>query len=450
MIANGNVVRDGASDLLDIAIDGEVISEVGSPGSLGSSREVIDATGLQVLPGAVDVHFHCRAPSHPERGTFASETRAASVGGVTTVLEMPISDPPCSTVEVLEARKKLGESECHVDFALYSGAALGSAAAAEAMVEAGAVGFKLFTHDPPPDRLEEFSGLWASTEDDIRGALEVVASTGLRCAVHAENQRLIEEYEKKTDSNGLVMRPPVVESAAISMLGSMAKDTGALVHIAHMASAAAVDAVVEAKQAGVAITGETCPHYLIFNETHIQEHGSFVKVAPPLRSPVDNSALWNAVIAGDIDVVASDHAPFTPREKQVPYDLAPRGIPGVELMVPVLLDSVVKGMLTLERAVSVLSEIPAQLFGLYPQKGAIRPGSDADLILWDRNELNNVVSLESLVSRSGGSAAVYNGMTLDGRIKRTLVRGSTVSLDGRVVGESQGRFVRPFVDHLSR
>lgn len=436
------MVREGHSEILDIAIENGVISEVAKPGTVGTSREVIDATGLHVLPGAVDVHFHCRAPSHPERGTFGSETRAAAAGGVTTILEMPIADPPCSTPEVLKSRRELGERESHVDFGLFSGAALGSAATAESMVEAGAVGFKLFTHLPPPDRFEEFHGLWAATEEDIRAALETVAATELRCTVHAENQQLIEQYESETDSEGLISRPPVIESAAISILSTLAKETGARVHIAHMTSAAAVEALTAAKDTAAVLTGETCPHYLIFNEQQIHEYGSFVKVAPPLRTAEDNKALWEAVASGVIDVVASDHAPFTPEEKQVPYDAAPRGIPGVEMMVPVLLDAATQGRLPLERAVSALSETPAQLFSLFPKKGAIRPGSDADLILWDSRE-NSVVSLESLVSRSGGSAVVYNGMDLNGRIRRTLVRGATVFRDGQVTGAPRGRFVRP-------
>lgn len=439
-ILNGIVVTGSRTEVHDIAIDAGTISEVGSPGTVGAGREEIDATNLYVLPGAVDAHFHCRAPSHPERGTFASETRAAAAGGVTTVLEMPVSDPPCSTPEVLRSRRKLGESECHVDFGLFAGAAV-EEPIAQAMVESGAIGFKLFTHRPPPERVTEFQGLWAESEDGIYSALETVATTGLPCTVHAENQSLIARFEARLINGGPSSRPPVIEAAAIALLGAIARDTGARVHIAHMSSGAAAEALVAAK-AGAKVTGETCPHYLIFNEDHVREFGSLVKVAPPLRTAADNKALWEAVATGSIEVIASDHAPFTAEEKGVPYESAPRGIPGVEAMVPVVLDAVARGVLTLERAVHALSESPARLFGLYPKKGALREGSDADVVLWDPRD-ENTLRLESFQSRSGGSAIAYHGLVLRGRLRRTLLRGQTVYRDGEVVGDALGRFVQP-------
>ena len=439
-ILNGIVVTGGRREVLDLAVDAGVISEIGTPGTVGTGREEIDASDLYVLPGAVDAHFHCRAPSHPERGTFATETGAAAAGGVTTVLEMPISDPPCSTPAVIRSRRQLGEKECRVDFGLFAGAAV-DAPVAEAMVENGAIGFKLFTHRPSPGREGEFQGLWAESEDGIYSALETVAGTGLPCTVHAENQSLIERFEALPVDGARSSRPPVIEAAAIALLGALARDTGARVHIAHMSSGAAAEALVAAR-ATAKVTGETCPHYLIFNEDQIREFGSLVKVAPPLRTAADNKALWDAVATGSIEVIASDHAPFTPEEKRVAYESAPRGIPGIEAMVPVVLDAAHRGILTLERAVQNLSENPARIFGLYPKKGALTEGSDADVVLWDPND-ENTLSLNSFTSRSGGSAIAYHGMVLKGRLLRTLVRGHTVYINGDVVGNAVGRFVQP-------
>jgi allantoinase len=448
LITGATVVREGRSEVLDVAVTDGVIADLGTVGTLGAAFKVIDAEGMHVLPGAVDVHFHCRAPSHPERGTFGTETRAAAAGGVTTVLEMPISDPPCTTPEVFEARRRLGEAECHVDFGLFSGAALSSAAAAEEMAEHGAVGFKLFTHLPPPDRIQEFVGLWASTPDGIRAAFEIVGPTGLPCTVHAEDQRLLDMYEVDRQSYSSKAQPTAIESSAVELVGSIALETGAHVHIAHMTSADAVDALDGARRRGANITAETCPHYLLFNEQQIELHGPFVRVSPPLRTPRDNKVLWEAVSSGLIDVVASDHAPFTPEEKRVPYEVAPRGIPGIELMVPGILDATTRGQLTIERATMALAERPASIFGLSPRKGRIEPGADADLVIWDSREVTKV-SLESLLTRSGGSAAVYDGLELRGRIKRTILRGMTVFEDGAVKGEPGGRFVRPLRDgHL--
>ncbi len=442
LIQNGTVVTENGTSMIDIAVDGETIAELGETGSIGRARETIDASGLHVLPGVVDVHFHCRAPSHPERGTFGSETRAAAAGGVTTVLEMPISDPACSTPEVFLSRKKLGENECYVDFGLFSGAALKTRRHVDAMVEVGAIGFKLFTHDPPPNRESEFNGLWASTDEAISDALDLISETDLTCTVHAESQALLTMYESQVTESGTVPRPPEIEAAAIDLLGKITEATGAKVHIAHMSSAASVEALTRARTATNQISGETAPHYLIFGEEQIREFGSFVRVAPPLRTADDNKSLWEALRSGVIEVIASDHAPFTPADKDVPYHLAPRGIPGIELMLPVIMDGVAAELISLEQAVRALSEAPSRLFGLFPKKGAIRAGSDADLVLWDSGSTMRV-ALDSLRSRSAGSAVVYDGMTMAGRLVRTILRGKTVFDNGSIVGESRGQFVRP-------
>ncbi len=436
------VVSDGSARPLDVAVGGEMITEVGPHGSLGPAKDTIDADGCYVLPGVVDGHFHCRAPSHPERGTFASETMAAAAGGVTTVLEMPVSDPACSTPEVFEDRRALGESQCYVDFGLFSGAALGSLEIADAMTQLGAIGFKLFTHDPPPGRETEFAGLWASSDDDIHTALSLVASTGLPCTVHAENQKLIEKFGAQSSSEPSFQRPPVIESASIALLGALSRDTGARVHIAHMSSSAAVEALTAARVNSNLITGETAPHYLIFNDTDIKRYGSFVRVAPPLRSSDDNEALWKALNSGVIELVASDHAPFTHHDKSVPYDDAPRGIPGVEMMLPVMMDAAARGLISLELAVQVVTEHPARLFGLFPRKGTVCAGSDADLIIWDSRS-ETLPELDSFLSRSGASAVAYDGKSYHGRLQTTILRGKTVFDNGTIVGDSRGEFVRP-------
>lgn len=436
------MVSDGKTLPLDVAVVGESVAEVGPHGSLGPAKSVIDAEGHYVLPGVVDGHFHCRAPSHPERGTFATETMAAAAGGVTTVLEMPVSDPACSTPEVFEARRALGESQCYVDFGLFSGAALGSSGKADAMAGLGAIGFKLFTHDPPPGRDREFAGLWASSDDDIHTALSIVASTGLPCTVHAENQKLIDKFQNASSAEHQSPRPPVIESASIALLGALSRDSGARVHVAHMSSLAAVEALMAARTNSDLITGETAPHYLVFNEKDIDEYGSFVRVAPPLRSSEDNDALWDALNSGLIDIVASDHAPFTVSDKSVPYEDAPRGIPGIEMMLPVMMDAVSRGIIALEHSVRVITEHPARLFGLFPKKGAVSAGSDADLVIWDPGS-DTVVELDSFLSRSGASAVAYNGKSYQGRLQRTILRGKTVFENGAIVGDSRGEFVRP-------
>jgi dihydroorotase (multifunctional complex type) len=440
-IVGAVVVSDGSVRPLDVGVEGGKIVEVAEPGRVGAAREEVDATGLHLLPGAVDVHFHCRAPSHPERGTFATETAAAAAGGVTTVFEMPISDPACSTPEVLRARRELIESEAHVNVALYSGAVLGGAAAAEEMVEAGAIAFKLFMVSPAAGREREFNGLWASEEGDILAALEGVSATGRICVVHAENESLVRHYQAlPSDGNGNPQRPPVIEAVAIAEVAAMALATGASIHIAHVSSAAGLAAVRGGVALGASLSSETCPQYLTLDTGTIRKHGGLAKIAPPLRTPGDSAALWQGLVDGSLDMVASDHSPFLAEDKAgIPYADAPQGLPTVELLMPVLLDAAARGAMTLERAVGLITSAPARRFGLYPQKGHVGPGADADLAIVDLNETFRP-SPATLVTRAAGCGIVFADMELRGRVQMTIVGGRQAYVDGRVTAASHGRF----------
>ena len=442
-IVGGTVVSDGHSRPADVGVEGQLITEVSPPGGLGAARREIDATGLLVIPGAVDAHFHCRAPSHPERATFASESRAAASSGITTLFEMPISNPPCSTPEAFQARRQLGEAESLVDFALYSGAGFTDPARAEAMAECGAIGFKLFTHQPPAERLNEFEGLWASEPDQIYDCLRTVAATGLRCATHAESQHLIERFRVDQDRFGHPSRPSLVEAAAVGLVATIARDIGFPAHIVHITSRLATEEVQAAQALGVDLSAESCPHYLLLDDSHIPRFGNFVKVAPPLRPAKDVAFLWEALTDGSLSVVASDHAPFTPEEKTAAdFATSGQGIPSLEMLVPAMIDAGLTGRFPLARAVEVMTANPAKLFGIYPRKGTISPGSDADLVLVDPDGRLTVDSARFL-SRSGGSGKAYDGMNLTGRVITTLSRGRTVFSNGKVIGNSGGSFVSP-------
>ena len=442
-VVGGTVVSDGRSRPADVGVEGEFITEVSPHGGLGPARREIDASRLLVIPGAVDAHFHCRAPSHPERATFASESRAAASSGITTLFEMPISNPPCSTPEAFEARRRLGEAESLVDFALYSGAGFTDPARAEAMAGCGAIGFKLFTHNPPPERVDEFEGLCASGPEHIYDCLKTVGGTGLRCAVHSESQQFIERFRDDPDRLGNPSRPPLVEAAAVGLVATIARDLGIPAHIVHVTSRLATEEVQAAQAVGADLSGESCPHYLLFDESYIARFGNFVKVAPPLRPAEDVAYLWEALSDGSLSVVASDHAPFTPEEKAAAdFATSGQGIPSLEMLVPTMLDASLSGRFPLERAVEVMTANPAKLFGIYPRKGTISAGSEADLVLVDPDS-RRVVDSKRFLARSGGSARAYDGMELAGRVLTTLSRGRVVFTGGRVVGDSGGRFVSP-------
>ena len=436
-ILGGVVVSDGVTAPLDIGIEGGVIVAVEPPGALGPAKNDIDATGLHVLPGVIDIHFHCRAPANPERADFATETRAALAGGVTTVCEMPISDRGCSTPERFVQRRELIEAQAFANVALYSGAAL-RPDDAQAMADLGAIAFKLFIISPPSDRLPAFEGLWAVESIDILDALESVAATGLSCVIHAESQRLMTELAAR-GYDEISSRRPVVEALGIAEVSTLAQVAGGPIHIAHVSSAHGLAAVRGARAAGANITCETCPQYLELDSSAIERHGGYAKIAPPLRTPDDRAALWQAIADGEIDVVASDHAPFLAEEKAVPYAVAPMGLPTVELLLPVLLTGVAADRLTLERAVELVTSAPAALIGLYPSKGTISPGADADIALVDLNERWNPSS-ENLFSRGAGCAMVYDSISCFGRTKTTILSGKVVYHNG-AFGDRSGGFV---------
>jgi allantoinase len=439
-ILGGTVLSDGVARPLDVGIEDGRIVELEEPGAVSRARSEIDASGTLVIPGAVDVHFHCRAPSRVERGDFASETAAAAAGGVTTIFEMPISDPACSTPEVFRNRRALAESQAHVNFALYSGAVLGGEERTAEMAELGAIGFKLFTLAPATGREREFAGLWATDEGEILDALIAIKKTGLRCVVHAENDRLVRYFAARS-TDGVPQRPPVIEAAAIATVAALAKEAQASIHIAHVSSRAALDAVRGASALDGAITAETCPQYLVLDGDKIAPHRTLAKVAPPVRRHDDTEALWDALAGGALTVVASDHSPFLAEEKsEVEYACAPQGLPTVELLVPVMLDAAVRGRLPLELAVECVTSAPAKAFGLYPRKGRIAVGSDADIAIVGLDEPFSP-SPETAFTRAAGCMAVFSGMTFRARVRSTIVNGTLVYDAGRIIGERAGRFV---------
>lgn len=437
-ILNAIAVGESGAHPADIAVADGLIAEVAEQGALGPARVDLNADGLYVMPGAIDVHFHCRAPSHPERGDFASETAAAAAGGVTTVFEMPISDPACSTPAALRLRRALADADAHVNVALYSGAAIEPARAAE-MAELGAIGFKLFTVAPAPGREAEFDGLWAVGDAAVYAALASVAQTHLPCVMHAESESLLASQQADTD--GVLSHPPDAEAVAIATSAALAKEAGTHIHIAHVSSRNALAAVRGGVAMGTEITAETCPQYLLLDEGTVARHGGLAKIAPPLRTADDAAVLWAALADGTIELVSSDHSPFLPHEKtDVEFAQAPKGLPTVELLVPCVLDAAARGVMPLERAVGLVTSAPARLFGLQDRKGTLAVGADADITLFSLGE-PELRSADSFQTRARGVAVVFEPLALRARVVQTLVAGQIVFADGRVVGERSGGFL---------
>ena len=454
LIKGGMVVTETGTLRLDVGLKDGKIAALLEPDTPVEAKATIDASGQHLLPGAIDIHFHVRAPAYPQRGTVVSETRAAAAGGVTTLFEMPISKPCCATPEIFRQRRDLFAKDAYVNFGLYGAPGMLNPDYISGMVDEGAIGFKIFMTEAPKGRDDEFVGLCLPAEGELFEALALVAETELVTVVHAESNPLLNHFSTKLKATGRndaeahgESRPPVVEAVAIAKLLTMNEALGAKLHIAHVSCRHAV-AALKKFQPSMDVTGETCPQYLMFTEQALADYGSYAKINPPLRKEDDQQALWDALADGTLISVTTDHSPFALEEKEkAKTDIwaAPPGAPGIEELVPVMLDAVVKKKVTLRQAVNLISTNGAKRFGLYPQKGAIAEGADADIILVNLNQ-STTIDKTKLFTQARLCDFLYDGMTLQGKVLRTLIAGRTIFDDGEIVGEAGwGQFVRPNV-----
>lgn len=458
VIWGGTVVSSQGTHPAAIAIGDGRIRTLLPADDRPPAAEWVDARGLHVLPGIIDTHVHLRHPGHPGREDAESGTRAAAAGGITTLLEMPISKMPVNSADAVASRAEAIAAGALVDFALYGGAGQENVAAVAGQAEAGVVAFKTFLQPPPPARLDEFSGLWCTDDTRLRELMAAVAATGRRHAFHCEHAPLFAALQRRLESQGrrdglahVESRPPVVEEVSVAMVLALAGEARARVHIVHVSSPRSVQLVADARARGLDVTAETCPPYLFFTSEALGRLGGFAKCNPPLRSAEDVEGLWRYLVLGGIDVIGTDHSPFLDDEKARGAEnifLAPPGLCGLETALPLMLTAVHDGKLALRQLVTLMSERAASLFGL-PGKGRLEPGADADLALVDLKHAW-VFDHGRAVTRSRGNMRIYDGLPLVGRVVSTYVRGTRVFHEGDVVGSpGHGRFVRPEERHAS-
>ena len=444
VIVGGEVFQAGRFLPLDVAFAAGRIVALGVRGAFaGMGAEQIDAAGRLVLPAAIDSHFHSRAPSHPEREDFATATAAAAAGGVTTLIEMPISEPPTTNGERLRERARLAVRDGVVDTGFYSSSATLCREDLSSAREAGALAYKAFLQQVPPGRESEFDGLCLPTNGDLLAAFRLLAEFDLPCVFHAEDESILRRLEADLKSAGRTdgiahaeSRPDFVEAVSVGTLLRLSERFGVHVHVPHVSSAMTVALIRDAKGRGVRVTAETCPHYLQFDSAALADLGPYAKCNPPFKSPADREALWQAVADGTIDTLASDHAPFTPAEKdRALADIwsGPPGFPGVEVLLPFAAGAALTGRLSWERVNRLLFEQPARIFGLWGKKGAIQPGFDADVALYDPRQVG-VFDHRALHCKNPSTARLWDGVPCTGRVTATLLRGAVVFDGERVVG----------------
>ena len=450
VIAGGTVYTPDGPREADIRVADGVITAVGKE-SARSAAGVVDARGLYVLPGAIDIHVHSRDPGFPQKEDFATLTAAAAAGGVTTVIDMPNTVPAVDAAGLLEAKAALARSKARVDFGLW-GLVRSSTTPdqLEGLAHAGATGFKaylgyafslsrkqvLYTtdlddpdHEAPPDY------------GTLARLAPTIASLELPLAIHAEDPGILRVFRRplETYADYLTARPPEAEAVAIAAAAEIAGASGVRLHVAHLSSALGLAAAREALQAGALISLETSPQYLWLTDQDFPRLGTAMKVLPPVRHAQDRAALVEALANGVIGIVATDHAPHTDDEKALPFNAAPAGSPGVQTLYLSCLE-LARRMGDVWLAPRWVSWAPARLAGLHDSKGTIAPGFDADLVLVDPNQKTVV---EPAIMRSRQRHGALDGMELGFAVRQVYVRGVPAPRDGKRVARALGRMVRP-------
>lgn len=457
LIKNGTIVTPESSYQANVYIKEGKIASISQDLLEGVAKETTDANGLYVLPGLIDTHIHSRDGGSTYKEDFYHSTKAAAAGGITTVFEMPNTNPPVNNAENFQKQLENLSSKAHVDFGMW-GICLGdlNLADLEGLNESGVIGFKYFwgyAVDKNNYRLiydykEGMEDVIPPSDDGgVYRMMEAVAKTGKTFAIHAENSDLINHLTNEMKKTGktdyetvLAGRPSLAEEMTIQAGIAMAKKTGTRLHILHVSSKEGTEAIKRAQDEGYPITAETCPHYLFLTNEDYEEIGPSMKVYPLVKYKEDQDRIWEGIADGTFSLVCSDHAPHTEEEKQGDLWSVPAGMCGVESLAPLMLNAASEGKITLQQVVSLLSANPAKQFGVYPQKGAMQAGSDADFTIVDMNK-QTTIKKENLHSKSKVTA--YDGFRIKGVPVTTIVRGKTVMKDGEILTEPFGKLVTP-------
>ncbi|GAB3027821.1 allantoinase [Nocardioides flavus (ex Wang et al. 2016)] len=417
-------VVDGQERAASVGIREGRIVAVAAYDDLDAAEVVELADDEVLLPGLVDTHVHVNEPGRTEWEGFASATRAAAAGGVTTIVDMPLNSvPPTTTVTALEEKRRVAEDQAWVDVGFWGGAVPGNIGDLAGLHDAGVFGFKCFLLD---SGVEEFPHL---PPEDFAEAMAEVARLGTLMIVHAEDADEVVECAHGTAYRGfLESRPDAAEERAIALVVDTARATGARAHVVHLSASGAVPTLRAARAGGVDVSVETCPHYLHFEAGSIPDGATELKCCPPIRGADNRDALWAALGSGDIDMVVSDHSPCTAELKRADtgdFAEAWGGIASLQLGLPVVWTCARERGVPLTDVVRWMATAPARLVGL-AGKGEIAVGHDADLCVFAPDE-KWVVDPTSLHHKNPVSA--YAGRTLTGTVRATWLRGRPVDVD---------------------
>lgn len=453
IIRNGTLVLEDGTMQGDLVIEGERIAAVGGEATVNPEDTIIDASGMYVLPGVVDPHTHFALRSGPylTADDFAIGTRAAACGGVTTVIDYATQLHGASLIETIEQRRAQADGQVHIDYNLHAivvDLEHGQIDELPRLVEMGIPSVKVFT--------TYRDARFFSDDLTIFELLQRSEEIGLLVTVHAENDAIVEGTKARLTRQGLTSpafhgksRPALAEIEAVHRLIFLAQVAGSAVYFVHLSTPEAVEMTVEARERGEPVISESCPQYLVLDDAVFEgDHPEEFICSPPIR-PVETVARMQALLsAGAILTIGSDHCGYTRAQKRqaTSFNDAPQGIPGVETSLSVLYSRfVATGQLSIAHLMRMLSTNPARVFGLYPRKGALQVGADADVVIYDPTGEHQLQDEE--LHGSEGCYTPYAGQTIYGRVRATFSRGRVVYQDGEFLGEpGHGRFVpgRPF------
>lgn len=453
LIKNGTIVTSSDTFRGDLFIEGEKISAVATKILLPPEKEqeldqIIDAEGKYIIPGGIDVHTHFQLPV---KGTvsmddFESGSRAGACGGITTFIDFAHQVPGQSALKAIEDRLKEAEGNCFIDYGFHLGISDFKKDVLKELplfVEMGIPSFKLYMIYAKEGWMSDDSVLWAM--------LTAVKETGGIILVHAENPFLIDFFTEQLVNEGkidipyhAISRPNFVEAEAIRRALYLTEITESRIYFVHVSTGEGVAMIAEAKGRGIMAFSETCPQYLLLtDEMYARQDGYLYTCSPPLRKEKDQLALWKGLSMGAIQVVATDTCTFSHQQREVgknDFTKLPGGLPGIETMVPLMFsEGVLKGRISLNQWVELISANPAKLFGLYPQKGSLAPGADADVVIFDpRKEV--IISADKLHYRIQYSP--YEGVIMTGAPQTTILRGKIIYENGEFLGQKgYGKFV---------
>jgi dihydropyrimidinase len=449
VIQNGTVLSPDGAYPADVLIEGEKIAAVLAPATPVQADQVIDATGKYVLPGGIDVHTHMEMPFG---GTFAADTFetgtiAAAHGGTTTIVDFAVQAKGTSLLATLDKWHEKADGNCAIDYGFHmivSDVNDTTLKEMDACIASGVTSFKMFMAYP---------GVFYATDGEILLAMQQAARNGSTIMMHAENGIAIDQLVAQALGRGEtdplyhgLSRPPELEGEATSRAIQLAKVTGAPLYIVHLSAAQALAAVTQARDAGQNVFAETCPQYLFLTLDDLARpdfEGAKYVCSPPLRTPEHGKALWRGLRTNDLSVVSTDHCPFCFKgQKELgigDFAKIPNGMPGVEHRMDLLHQGVLKGEISLTRWVEIASTTPARMFGLYPRKGIIAAGSDADIVIYDPAATQ---TLSAATHHMNVDYSAYEGWQITGRVEVTLSRGTVVVAGGALHGgPGHGQFL---------